>query len=835
MPKFSFKRPRGISKKFSGMTSSIDSVTKSLNDLVFSYTDKADKSLQKKHVMMGISSIILLLVLGSFISPKGKAESSVFYPENCLGGWINPQYAEGEQQTTSNGDETQFTKHNSAVLPKNTNAEMYCGNFKGKFDQTTKPVKIIVSLALTKGEDLALEDTIESGIVGSSSLEIASSTLASTTPEVLILATSSEATTTEAITTEIVQATTTATDTVPTVTGTQPAPLQDTTSAIGDMFQSIKDSLETVLENNKNLTPQTDTVVVPPPAPSEEPPSSPPQEQSPTSYLLRLHEQLFSLVFQKVFAEEEGVVPQDPLPEESIVSPQNEQPTPPSVEGGNETVTSGSGTTSDTDASTITEVQDNATTSQLDATSDAVVSTTTEARDSTTTSPPPSIDTLDVSVLDGATTTATSSLTDTSTSSIDISTTSKETLPQDDNQFQNNFLEVLYTFDGLSWVSLGELNEISMKYRTFEIPVTASTSWGDMSHLQIKVIATRHEKDTPTVYLDSVKVEVLYETELSRIHPDFARDTILSDETIEGMRIVTIINSENNKEEIWYMYLDDGTTAEDYLGASSTVGIASTTEVSLLSREVATTTEIASSSQIMEIDIASSSPLGHSTATPMVPRIVPTRQKNVWYKFEGEIKKGIQGVALVDTIKKGEQEKNTPQEQIKLPDFSLDIIKKIKGTLFNAVIVQLKKGDREELWLYDLENNTETRVTTAASTTIAEDSPVGAKDGYVFWLSGDKTILFAYSLETKEILQQQVPAYDPSIGERGEVIFPELLWKVIVTSDALSFYSEATGEVFSDDNGSASELLRQKLNLDTILDKERLQDLNFQVQEQAVE
>jgi hypothetical protein len=225
MATFSFKRPRIISKKFPRVDSSIDSVTKSLNELVFSYSEQVDKSLQKKHIMMAFSSLTLLLVLGSFISPKGKAESSIFYPENCLGGWINPQYAQGEQQTTSNGDEVQFTKHNSAVLPKNTDAEMYCGNFKGAFDQATKPTKILVSLALTKGDDLLMEDKIESGSFASSALQIldaASSTdisftlASSTASSTLVHASSSESTASSSATSSTlggVQETTTATTT----------------------------------------------------------------------------------------------------------------------------------------------------------------------------------------------------------------------------------------------------------------------------------------------------------------------------------------------------------------------------------------------------------------------------------------------------------------------------------------------------------------------------------------------------------------------------------------------------------------------------------------------
>lgn len=164
MAKFSFKRPRIISKKFPRVDSTIDGVAEWFNDLVFSYSEQVDKSLHKKRILMAMSSMVLLLVLGSFISPKGKAESSVFYPETCLGGWINPQYAQGEE-TTSNGDAVQFNKNNSAVLPKNTNAEMYCGNFKGTFDTATKPTKIIVSLALTKGPDLSLEDRMEHDVL----------------------------------------------------------------------------------------------------------------------------------------------------------------------------------------------------------------------------------------------------------------------------------------------------------------------------------------------------------------------------------------------------------------------------------------------------------------------------------------------------------------------------------------------------------------------------------------------------------------------------------------------------------------------------------------------
>jgi hypothetical protein len=47
-------------------------------------------------------------------------------------------------------------------------------------------------------------------------------------------------------------------------------------------------------------------------------------------------------------------------------------------------------------------------------------------------------------------------------------------------------------------------------------------------------------------------MEVLYETPVIHPHPDFVRDTILKDKSDEGVRVVSIINSDTNINEIWY-------------------------------------------------------------------------------------------------------------------------------------------------------------------------------------------------------------------------------------------------------------------------------------------
>ncbi len=797
MAKFSFKRPRIISKRFDGMDSTIDGVTKSLHDLVFSYTERVDKSLQKKHVMMALSSLVLLIVLGSFISPKGKAESSIFYPDTCLGGWVNPQYAQGEQQTTSNGDESQFTKDNSAVLPKNTNAEMYCGNFKGKFDSGTLPTKIIVSLALTKGVDLLPEDVIESGLVATTSSETGSTTLPNT-PELIIASSSSSSTiettpTTESTTTEA-SSTNVSSTTQEEATSTPVISPQESPSVIDGIIESVKDTINVLFDTQtKDQTGTTDTVVVPPP-----PPEEPPQTE-PTSRIPSLYDNTVALVFGKVFAQEDTA-------NNTVNNAGNDESTTSEVLPSIASPTSSSSASLETPKgetppdSILPENQPPEATTFIEALTNMNLASSTES----------------TSTVEGSTTpevyaTTSEQIIATTTDVITASTT-------DNNQFQNNFLEVLYTFDGVTWVSLGELNEISMKYRTFEIPVTASTSWNDMSKLQIKVVAKKHEQDTPTVYLDAIKVEVLYNSTLLHTHPDFARDTILKDEMIDDMRIVTIINNETNQEEIWYMYLDD---------ASSTVETASSTEL------IATSTPMSSSTlrEVQTLD-GTSTLLEATTTGTTTPSIKPVRIKNVWMKFNGTRQEGATGEELRQLIIEEDTSDTKEEEKQELPDFTRDIIEKIKGTFLNTVLIQLKKHNQEALWLYDVEKGSQEKLSDSSSTSLAPGSPLGVKGEYVFWISKDGTHVFAYNMVTKDIQEQTIPEYDSAKGERGEVTFGNIPWKVIISTDGFLFWSEQTGEVFSDDNGSAAETLRHTLELDKALSKDDLSNLNFQVEKE---
>jgi hypothetical protein len=737
MGKFPFKRPRIISKKFPGIDSHIDGVTKSLEGLVFSYREKVEKALQKKHIMMAVSSMALLIVLGSFISPKGKAESSIFYPESCLGGWINPDLAEGELETTSNGDESQFTAKNSAVLPKNTNAEMYCGSFKGTFNAATRPTKIIVSLALTKGSDTLPEELLyeaSSSLLLSndaSSTEALASSTRSLASSTLLRATSSEAVDgTSAISSSTEHGSATSTEVV--ISSVEQTVSSSSPSIVEGIVETFKNTLIDLFERSGATVPETDTVVVPVPSQEESVP--------PVSFMGTLKGDIVTYLISSVFAEE-----------------------------------------STTSQSVLSEI---------------IISTTTLETIFATSSFATSTDT-------GSSSEATSSV---FLLESDSATTS--------NQFQNNFLEVFYTLDGVTWISLGELNEISMKYRTFEIPVTASTSWDDMSHLQMKVVARVGTVETPTIYLDGIKVEVLYDTDTVHVHPDFARDTILKDEIIDGMRIVTIINNDTNVQEIWYMSLEFVTaTSSDFLATS-------TLSTSLSSQE--------GSSSVLLLTAATSSneedtSLIKSTTTKIIP--LANLLKNGWKKYIGE-NISLSTTDLVVEIKK-QEEAEKAEEIAMIPDFASDTIKRIKGTFLQAVIVQVEKKNNDELWRYNIEDNTQERLMVGSTTSVSSTYPLGVKGGFLFWLSVDKHKLYSYNFISKAVFEKDVPVFDGSFGERAEISFTEVPWKVIIGSEGFSFFSPETGEVFSDDNLNIAQAFRKKLKLDTVLDVEELSNLNF--------
>lgn len=714
---------------------------------------------------MTVSSLALLVVLGSFFSPKGIADSTIFYPTSCLGGWVNPKNAEGEPQATSNEDESQFHGDNSAILPKNTNADIYCGNFTGKFEEATKPTKIVVSLSLTKGQEILLESMIQAEALASSSQELLN--IASTTEmsNPLISTSTENASSSSVVQPVVPEAPLVAEENI--ATSSIPVPVAEEAAKITEsIIQSITETLFNLFDNKPST--ETDTVVVPT-APE---PTVTPTDEPPTSFIHKLQQSFVHSFAVRAFAQES-------TPSETSESVTIEEASP--------------------EIATTTENVDTGSTTLLLNTESA---STTE-------------DLLDNSTTTSASTTASSTIENILSEATSSTPVALEPL---ENQFQNNFLEVFYTFDGHNWESLGELNEISMKYRTFEIPLQATSTWKDMSNIQIKIASKKHMDDTPTVYLDGIRLEVLYETVIVHAHPDFKRDTILKDVTVDGIRLVTLINSDNNKEEVWYMHLDTD-VAESV--ATSTALLATTTLL-VEATTTATGTELIQTTTSTTTS-ATSAAVGIATSTEKTKYVVP---KNKWLKWEGLLLKDMASERIIEEIRK--QEKLlTEDNKLEEPDFSLDIIKRIKGTILQVIVVQVERDNNDELWLYNVVDGNLEKVAATSSISVSPTYPLGVKGDSLFWVSADQRILYAYNLDSKKLQQLEVPPFDESKGERAEINIDGVQWKVIIGSEDFSFYSPVTGEVFSDDDGTVAEEFRRRLDLDRVLDGEELSNLNL--------
>ncbi len=204
--------------------------------------------------------------------------------------------------------------------------------------------------------------------------------------------------------------------------------------------------------------------------------------------------------------------------------------------------------------------------------------------------------------------------------------------------------------------------------------------------------------------------------------------------------------------------------------------------------------------------------------------------------------------SLQDVVKeiKEKEEKIFIEEITSIPNFEKDTIKKMKGVFAESVIIQVEKRQevmstsstltpRTELWLFDIRTGVQEKIgqgTSSLMMSIADDTPLGVKGGYVFWLSSQKNILYAYSVAEKSLMMKDVPLFVAENGERASLYFEEIGWTVYISDQGFTFYSPATGEVFSDEDSRIVEDLRTEMNLDTLLTKDELSDLNLPVQEE---
>lgn len=422
--------------------SHIESVTSSIQRLVFADKQKKEENIKRKRIVFSLVVLLLFSVLGSLISNKGKAESVMFYPESCLGGWENVNKAINKPEIEEG---VEFSDLTSAVLPKNNVADIYCGDFKGNIPEDSMPKAVVLRIAWSQDGKKIGTNLIESDNFASSTKDILD-TPASSTPVII--------------------STTTELD-------------NSATTSVMDQIEDIKEEPKEEVKNEvkeeiietKQETSNVDTKSAPETTLEEiKEPVIPPAEESPQSN--KLIEKIFSTLrnlFEKAYAEE--------VADQAIIeNVDNNNPQLPITED-----------TGKEEKSKTEELQ------EIIATSSDNINIEINSENTSST--------VDVSSSTDVFATTTSSSTEEFSSStiiMDLITNSSQ------------IFEIKYTFDGVEWFSLGFVGQNELRNSQFEIPISASSTWGDLSHLQIQIKRLVVTDDVNDIYLDGMLLEVGY-------------------------------------------------------------------------------------------------------------------------------------------------------------------------------------------------------------------------------------------------------------------------------------------------------------------------------------
>ncbi len=162
-------------------------------------------------------------------------------------------------------------------------------------------------------------------------------------------------------------------------------------------------------------------------------------------------------------------------------------------------------------------------------------------------------------------------------------------------------------------------------------------------------------------------------------------------------------------------------------------------------------------------------------------------------------------------------------------DFTQSQIIKMKAIdpAYVAVLVNNEMGN-QEIWFYDFYNYVQRDVGDRIGTSeqVLQNSPLGAKGRFFFWL-GNNTI-FAFDAVAQKLQSKEFYV------ESGRVCFEECSFDVILRNNEFYFYSQKTGEVFSDDN-SALRMQLYNLHLKNLpKSREDLVEQNFTVPDEAL-
>lgn len=430
--------------------------------------------------------LIFSIVLYTTKLPTLKADSVVFYPAACLGGFDLPKNAEGKPDTEIDAHQDEFTKNNAAYLGKERNAELFCGNFDGKVTEHTSPKEVVLTVYLAQN-NLQHEKNIIENDGGGSALEV----LDSVSIPVLV-----EATTTQ--------------------------PQVDVTSAQTE---------------NTNVTPSSDVPVEKSEATEnklekpeiDEPVSTPPPTTTTEGDQANLRQRflkVFSYVALSVYAEEVAapveaapevsVAPETPL----VVSPEStEVISPPQALP--ETVS---------DHEEVSVIPESTTEIIPSAQTDVSQKEQENSEEAPTETVP--LEAEKVGVVETLTSFISDKLQDIGN---DASTSDVVPVETDDKSIgeiisekivpfesiltvvststSNPEYEILFSKGGDTWESLALLGKENTKTLSFKIPYTPA-DWSDIANLQVQIKSLQTFEERNDLYIDGMELTISYESEL---------------------------------------------------------------------------------------------------------------------------------------------------------------------------------------------------------------------------------------------------------------------------------------------------------------------------------
>lgn len=412
---------------------------------------KIKESFKNHRTRFILTGALLIVVVGAgyFLFPS-KADVVYSYPTSCLGGWENPQSAQGQPNIEPGVPVETFNVENSAAL-RNAVAQIFCAGFQIDAPENSQPVKAVLKLSwLIKNPTLEENPTATSTDVLIPEFPLISPTPTST--EIAISPTPENSLEPEEI-------------------------LETTPSLEPSATATIESTPETTLE--PTLTPILEIVLTPTSTP--EPTFNPTPE--PTPEISSTPISFWKKIFLPALAQEISVTPTPEIT--STPTPTIEITPEPTPEATLELMP------------TLTPEPTPSPTSGLTPTPESSFLKQEPELSAEPTAGPP----------ESGSITPTLAATEEVSPSATPATSPEASLALEGREPPAAFLQISYSLDGINWNSLAKIGFDNWQDLELEIPVT---NWDDLINLQISIQTLPTVDLLPDIYLDGMSLEVTY-------------------------------------------------------------------------------------------------------------------------------------------------------------------------------------------------------------------------------------------------------------------------------------------------------------------------------------